>query len=300
MRPISTIPNDQNRHFAQVAAGLGVDQGRNPKTIGERPLWVLSRVEPNASRELGEEKVLRFVRCWPCTVLVGARNKPHCADRFPNPPVELPLLQGRLLWDRRNEILFFLYMILTTKSTLWAYRKTLSDPFFSEGSLLEEQLVRKFVKNRVTKHQKSLDQKSPSQEIRRRPSDERSLQGQTYLETQTSREKETDVDDCVATVAAYVRRGQRIKNIAEWAFFQGFLDEEDAIMSQDNRRTYTKPLQRAVQLPPRYRCCWRPLAQSCLHGTVRPASCICVVEQAPHDRRPRAQPCQRHRCRCTR
>ena len=50
------------------------------------------------------------------------------------------------------------------------------------------------------------------------------------------------MDDCVAAVAAavaaYRRRKQRIKNIDQLALVRGLLDEEDATMSQDGRRTY--------------------------------------------------------------
>ena len=37
-------------------------------------------------------------------------------------------------------------------------------------------------------------------------------------------------------------------------------------------------------------CCWRPLAQYCLHGTLRSSSCIRAVVQVQNDRRPRAVP----------
>ena len=43
-------------------------------------------------------------------------------------------------------------------------------------------------------------------------------------------------DDCVAvvTVAAYRRRKQRIKNTNQLALVPGLLDEEDAVVSQQN------------------------------------------------------------------
>ena len=79
----------------------------------------------------------------------------------------------------------------------------------------------------------------------------------------------------------------------------GLLVEEDAIMSQDHMRMCSWPLLCVVQSVTvtsslQIRCCWRPLAQRCLHGTVWPASCIRVAVQAPHDRRPLAVPC--HDC----
>ena len=55
---------------------------------------------------------------------------------------------------------------------------------------------------------------------------------------------ETDMDDCVsavaAAVAAYRRRKQRIKTIAQWTLVLVLLDEDDqdAIMSQNDSRTY--------------------------------------------------------------
>ena len=55
---------------------------------------------------------------------------------------------------------------------------------------------------------------------------------------------EIDMDDCVsavaAAVAAYRRRKQRIKTIAQWTLVLVLLDEDDqdGIMSQNDSRTY--------------------------------------------------------------
>ena len=96
------------------------------------------------------------------------------------------------------------------------------------------------------------------------------------------------MDDCVAAmtaaVAAYRRRKQRIKNNNQLVLVLVLVDEEDAIVFREHigslcnvrRATVTSPVQTV-------RCCWRPLAQYCLHGTLQPLSCIRVVVQARND-----------------
>ena len=44
----------------------------------------------------------------------------------------------------------------------------------------------------------------------------------------------------------------------------------------------------AVTFSVQIRCCPRPFTQYCLHGTLRPSSCIRVVVHFQNDRRPRA------------
>ena len=50
------------------------------------------------------------------------------------------------------------------------------------------------------------------------------------------------MNDCVVTVAAavaaYRRRKKRIEKADQLVLVLGLLDEEDAILSQDDRRTY--------------------------------------------------------------
>ena len=88
------------------------------------------------------------------------------------------------------------------------------------------------------------------------------------------------MDDYVGAVAAavapYLRRKQRIKTIAQWAIALGLLDEEDAIMSQNDRRTYYVAFAtcRIVTSSIHIMCCWGPLARRCLNGTLWPASSI--------------------------
>ena len=94
------------------------------------------------------------------------------------------------------------------------------------------------------------------------------------------------MDDRVAAVtvavASYRRRKRRIKDINQLAaLVLGMLDEEGAIVSREHicgvcnvRRAAITP---SVQI---VRCCWRPLAQYYLRGTLRPSSYIHVVVQA--------------------
>ena len=123
------------------------------------------------------------------------------------------------------------------------------------------------------------------------------------LQSQTSYRLETRMDDCVAAVtaavAAYRRRKQRIKNISQLALVIELLNAEDAIVSREHSCSLCNVRRTAVTSSVQIRCCWRPLAQYCLHGTLRPWSCIRVVVQVRNDRRPRASPRQGQN-RCTR
>ena len=91
-----------------------------------------------------------------------------------------------------------------------------------------------------------------------------------------SRGMETGMDDCVAAVAlaAMVATCRRRVDQPQNEF------QVKISVAFATCRTVTSSVQ--------IRCHWRPLAQRCLHGTLRPASCIRVVVQAPHDRRPHA------------
>ena len=68
-------------------------------------------------------------------------------------------------------------------------------------------------------------------------------------------------------VTAYRRRKQRIKDINQLALVLGLLDEEDAVVSRENICSLCSVRRAAVTSPVQIiRCCWRPLAQYCLHG----------------------------------
>ena len=106
------------------------------------------------------------------------------------------------------------------------------------------------------------------------------------------------MDDCVAAmtvaVAAYRRRKQIIKNISQLALVLGLLDEEVAIVPREHVCNLRNVLCTAVTSSVQILYCWRSLTTYCLHGTLRPSSCIRVDAQARNDRRPRAG--QRHGC----
>ena len=122
---------------------------------------------------------------------------------------------------------------------------------------------------------------------------------QICLQTQTSCRLETGMDDCVPAVAAAVapnrRRKQRIKSINQMALALVLLDVEDAIVSREHIWSLCNLRHTAVTFSVQIICFWRPLAQYCFHGTLRPSSYIRVVVQARNDQRPRAVP--RHGCR---
>ena len=85
-------------------------------------------------------------------------------------------------------------------------------------------------------------------------------------------------------VAAYRRRKQRIKNTYQLALVLGLLDEEDAVVSREDICSLCNvPRAAATSSAQISRCCWRPLAQYCLRGTLRPSSCIRVAVQARND-----------------
>ena len=102
------------------------------------------------------------------------------------------------------------------------------------------------------------------------------------------------MDDCVAAVTAavapYRRRKQRIKNMNHLALVLGLLDEEDAIVSRVSvcsvRNARRAAVTSSVQI---IRWYWMPLARYCLHGMLRPSSCIRVVVLCKSER-PRAVP----------
>ena len=98
-----------------------------------------------------------------------------------------------------------------------------------------------------------------------------------------------------AAVAAYRRRKKRTKNINQLAFVLELLDEEGATVSRELICSLCNVRRTAVTSSVRIiRCCKRPLAQYCLHRTLRPSSCIRVVVQVQNDRRPCGVP--RHDC----
>ena len=65
----------------------------------------------------------------------------------------------------QEKVITFFLLIMTTNSKPWDRKKAFSDKLFSEGALLEEQLVRQFGKthNGGRSYQKKLDQKSWAQ-----------------------------------------------------------------------------------------------------------------------------------------
>ena len=109
-----------------------------------------------------------------------------------------------------------------------------------------EELVvgKKNGKNRRSYHKKMLRKIVTVVGIRRQPPDERTQKFRICLQIQTtsSCRLETDMDDSVAAVtgavAAYRRRKQRIKNINKLELILGLLDVEDAIVSQENIRSF--------------------------------------------------------------
>ena len=94
------------------------------------------------------------------------------------------------------------------------------------------------------------------------------------------------MDDYLAAVtvavAAYRHRKQRIKNSNQLALALGLLDEEDAIVSREHICTLCN-VGRAAVTSSIHSIRWRPLAQCCSHGTLRPLSGIHVVVQARND-----------------
>ena len=59
------------------------------------------------------------------------------------------------------------------------------------------------------------------------------------------------------------------ENTNELALVLGLLDEEDAVVSRENISSLCSVRRAAVTFPVQIiRCCWRPLAQYCLHGTL--------------------------------
>ena len=99
-------------------------------------------------------------------------------------------------------------------------------------------------------------------------------------------------DDYVAAVkvavAAYRRRKQRIKSINQLivVLLIRLLDEEDVIVSREHICSLRNVRREAVTTSAVHIiiiCRWRPLAQYCLHGTLRPLSYIRVDVQARND-----------------
>ena len=191
-----------------------------------------------------------------------------------------------------------LFLVMTTNPKLWNRKKPSSDHFLGEEALLEEQLVIKIGKAEEEVIRKKVTRKILS-------SDTKASSGRTDAKVQICGQRqascrlEIGMDDCVAAVTAavavYRRRKQRIVNINHLA-----LVLEVARRGRCNRvpRTYICSLchvrRTAVTFSLQVRCCWRPLAQYRLHGTLRSSSCIRVVVQVRNDRRPRAVP--RHGC----
>ena len=110
------------------------------------------------------------------------------------------------------------------------------------------------------------------------------------------------MDNCVgvvaAAVAAYRRRKKRIKNIGQFALLLGFCSMTKmqscfSTTGEHSCRLCNASYSYYLFMPSvQIRCCWGPLAQQrSLHGALRASSCIRVVVQAPHDRRPRLGPC---------
>ena len=82
------------------------------------------------------------------------------------------------------------------------------------------------------------------------------------------------MDDYVAAVtvavAAYRRRKQGTKTINKLALVLGLLDEKDAVVSREHICSFCIVRRAAVTSSVHIiRCCWRPLAQYCLHGPLR-------------------------------
>ena len=163
-------------------------------------------------------------------------------------------------------------------------KNTFSIFFFPEEALSEEQLVGKTEEEVIGK---KVYQKIVSSDTKAFPG-QTDAKVQICLQSQTSCRLETSMGDYVAAVtvavAAYRRRKQRIKNVNKLALVLGLLDEKDAIVSREHICSLCN-VRRAPVTSSIYiiRCRWRPLAQYCLHGMLRPSSCIRVVVQARND-----------------
>ena len=122
---------------------------------------------------------------------------------------------------------------------------------------------------------------------------------QIRLQAQTLCRLEIGMDDRVAAataaVAAYWRRKQRIKISVSWHSFWGLLHVEDAIVSREHICSFCNVRRTAVITSSgQIMWCWRLLAQYCLHGPLRPSSCIRGLVQVRNDQILCAVP--RHGC----
>ena len=93
------------------------------------------------------------------------------------------------------------------------------------------------------------------------------------------------MDDCVAAVttsgAEYPRHKLRIKNINQLALVLGLLAEEDTLVSREQISSFCNVRRAAVDVlgTVHYILHSRTAQSYCLHGTLRPSSCVRVVVQ---------------------
>ena len=165
-------------------------------------------------------------------------------------------------------------------------KNTFSDHFFSEEALSEEQLIRKSGKTEEEVTKRKVIRKIVSSDTKASPG-RIDAKVKIFLQTQTSCRFETSVDDYVAAVtvavAAYRPRKQRIKTIS-WHWFWSCSTRKMQSCPENKSVAFaTYVVQQFTSSVYIIRCRWRPLAQQCLHGTLRPSSFVRVVVQARND-----------------